>query len=67
MEIVSINAIIGKTITPEPIFETISKNSVVVPLSYVILNCGRPNSGKPEGILPKKNKNNIFISSVTCL
>lgn len=49
---VSISAIIGNTITPEPMFETISKNPIVVPLSLVILNFGRSNSGKPDGILP---------------
>lgn len=52
MEMVSISAIIGNTITPEPMFETISKNPIVVPLSLVILNFGRSNSGKPDGILP---------------
>lgn len=49
---VSINPIIGKTIIPEPIFETIWKNPVVVPFSCVILNAGKSNSGKPDGILP---------------
>lgn len=52
MEMVSISAIIGNTITPEPIFDTISKNPIVVPLSLVILNFGKSNSGKPDGILP---------------
>lgn len=49
---VSISAIIGNTITPEPMFETISKNPTVVPLSRVMLNFGKSNSGKPDGILP---------------
>lgn len=52
MERFSINAIIGKTITPEPMSETISKNPIVVPLSLMTLNFGKPKSGKPDGILP---------------
>jgi len=52
MERFSINAIIGKTITPEPMSETISKNSIVVPLSIVIPNLGKSKFGKPDGILP---------------
>jgi hypothetical protein len=32
-----------------------------VPLSYVTLNCGRPNAGKPDGILPKNNKKHIYF------
>ena len=49
---VSISAIIGNTITPEPMLETISKNPTVVPLSLIMLNFGRSKSGKPDGILP---------------
>jgi len=52
MDKFSINAIIGKTITPEPMSETISKNPTVVPLSRVMLNFGKSKSGKPDGILP---------------
>lgn len=36
-------------------FETISKNPIVVPFSWVMLNFGRSNSGKPDGILPATN------------
>jgi len=63
MEMVSINPIIGNTITPEPMFETISKNPVVVPLSFVTQNFGRSKSGKPDGILPVKNVINKEISN----
>jgi len=65
MEMVSINPIIGNTITPEPMFETISKNPVVVPLSFVTLNFGRSKSGKPDGILPEKNVVNKHVSNHT--
>lgn len=58
---VSINAIIGKTITPEPIFETIWKNPVVVPFSCVTLNFGISNSGKPDGILPGTHSHNHYL------
>lgn len=58
---VSINAIIGSTITPEPMFEIIARNPVVVPLSFVTLNFGRSKSGKPDGILPKKTLLTILI------
>lgn len=54
IEMVSINPIIGNTITPEPMFVTISKNPIVVPLSFVTLNFGRSKLGKPDGILPGK-------------
>lgn len=53
MDIFSINAIMGNTMTPEPILETISKNPIVVPLSFIILNCGRSKLGRPDGILPE--------------
>jgi len=62
MEIVSISPIIGNTTTPEPMFETISKNPTVVPLSRVMLNFGRSNSGKPDGILPVTHNRILAIS-----
>lgn len=52
MERFSIIAIIGNTITPEPKFETISKNSIVVPLTLVV-KLGGSIFGRPDGILPE--------------
>lgn len=57
MEMFSISAIIGNTMIPEPISETISKNPVVVPLAFVMVNCGGSKLGKPAGILPVRKKN----------
>lgn len=54
IEMVSINPIIGNTTTPEPMFVTISKNPIVVPLLCVTLNFGKSKLGKPDGILPGK-------------
>lgn len=48
----SIIAIIGNTTTPEPKFKTISKNSIVVPLTLVV-KLGGSKFGKPDGILPE--------------
>lgn len=52
MDMFSISAIIGNTMTPEPMSEIIPKNPVVVPLLSVIENCGGSKAGKPFGILP---------------
>lgn len=52
MEMSSIRAIIGNTMIPEPMSETISKNPDVVPSLFVIVNCGGSKLGNPAGILP---------------
>lgn len=50
----SINAIIGNTITPEPILEMISNSPNVVLSSFSeIVNFGKSKSGKPAGIKPE--------------
>lgn len=56
MEMFSISAIMGNTMIPEPISEMISKNPVVVPSPFVMVNCGGSKSGRPAGILPVKKK-----------
>jgi len=55
MERFSINATMGKTITPGPKFEIISKNPIIVASSsaLVTLKLGLSTFGKPDGILPK--------------
>lgn len=51
---VSINPMTGNIITPDPMFETISKNPMVVPLACVTRKGGKENPGKSDEILPEK-------------
>lgn len=61
MDKFSIIAIIGNTRTPEPMFETISKNPTSVPSSSIMLNFGRSKFGKPDEILPETQYHTIRV------